>query len=147
MGKKDRKPYTWEVVQDFTDPETGITLRVSRNDASPPGYSWQQGNKPTDGTADERLRPFNRLRVDYGSASYGGDGPLAELSGEISIVVRLMTEMKTWVELDAKAQVERIAREKKVEAKKKANAVNGPRPEVFGKVLSLPAAQRSPRTP
>jgi hypothetical protein len=127
MGKKDRKPYTWEVVQDFTDPETGITLRVSRNDASPPGYSWQQGNKPTDGTADERLRPFNRLRVDYAN----NIGPSADVSGEIAIVVGLMTEMKTWVELDAKAQVELLARKKREDTKKKANGVNGPRPEVF----------------
>jgi hypothetical protein len=142
MGKKDRKPYTWEVVQDFTDPETGITLRVSRNDASPPGYSWQQGNKPTDGTADERLRPFNRMSLDYATAEHQ---PLVDMP--FDIVVGLMTEMKTWVELDAKAQVELLARKKKEDTKKKANAVNGPRPEVFGKVLSLPAAQRSPRTP
>jgi len=127
MGKKDRKPYVWEVVQDFTDLRTGITLRVSRNDASPPGYSWQQGNKPTDGTADERLRPFNRLAVDYASNT----GPSADVSGEIAIVVGLMTEMKAWVELDAKAQVELLARKKKEDTKKKANAVNGPRPEVF----------------
>lgn len=129
MGKKDRKPYVWEVVQDFTDLRTGITLRVSRNDASPPGYSWQQGNKPTDGTADERLRPFNRLPVDYANNT----GPSADVAGEIAIVVGLMAEMKGWVELDAKAQMELLTRKKKEDTKKKANAVNGPRPEVFGK--------------
>ena len=129
MGKRDRKPYTWEVVQDFTDPGTGITLRVSRNDASPPGYSWQQGNKPTDGTADERLRPFNRLRVAYANNT----DPCVGVSGEIAIIVGLMAEMQTWVELDAKAQVEALVRKKKEDTKKKANAVNGPRPEVFGK--------------
>jgi hypothetical protein len=127
MEKKERKAWTWEVVQDLTDPLTGITIRISRNNATPPGYSWQLANRPTDGTADERLRPFNRLQIDYTSVE---EQPLA-VDVPFGIVVGLMTEMKAWVELDAKAQVELLARKKKEDAKKKANAVNGPRPEVF----------------
>jgi len=99
----ERRQLEWTVVHDVVDEKTGHTIRISRNNLATPGYSIQEGNKPTDGTADERLRPFNRIEVNWKV-----DPPKV-----VSLIERkseLQREAELWIAADAREQAGRKKR-------------------------------------
>ena len=60
---------------------------------TPPGYSAREGNKPTDGTADDRIRPFNNIEVNWKT-----DPPTVVSQRDLRN--RLHDEADLWVKAD-----------------------------------------------
>ena len=86
--KQERKQLTWTVVHEVHDKPTGLVVQVTRSDATPPGHSLYLGNRPVDGTADERLRPNTRVAGTYTPVT---------LKSKAQLVHDLWHEAETWV--------------------------------------------------
>lgn len=89
------KKLEW-TVKDITDPTTGYTVRISRNNMIPPRYSVREGNKPIDGTADDRIRPFNSVVVNWKTVP-----PTVVSKKELR--ERLYAQAEQWIREDAAA--------------------------------------------
>jgi hypothetical protein len=145
--KQERKLLTCTVVHEVHDKPTGLTVQVTRNDMSPPGHSLYLGNRPTDGTADERLRPNTRVAATY--------RPMVDLKSKAQLVYDLWAEAEEWVVQDMQLWVEKNKLGAQLPGRgvrtspqpgrpaqqyvgvappSPKDPVNGPRPDLFSKI-------------